>query len=146
MGKSLENFTPISALAGGALIGLSVSLLLLFNGRIAGISGIMNGLFLAPKREEIWRGLFLIGLILGAFIFQLLTNDSLQLRQVYPVLMIILGGFLVGFGTRMGGGCTSGHGICGIARFSIRSTVATITFMLSGMVTVFILKHLLGVA
>lgn len=144
MGKSLENFTPISALAGGALIGLSVSFLLFFNGRIAGISGIMNGLFLAPKREEIWRGLFLTGLILGAFIFQLLTNDSLQLRQDYPLSLIVLGGFLVGFGTRMGGGCTSGHGICGIARFSIRSIVATMTFMLSGMVTVFILKHLIG--
>ncbi|WP_221894902.1 YeeE/YedE family protein [Bathymodiolus japonicus methanotrophic gill symbiont] len=140
----MENFTPISALAGGALIGLSVSLLLLFNGRIAGISGIMNGLFLAPKREKTWRGLFLTGLILGAFIFQLLTNDSLQLRQDYPLSLIVLGGFLVGFGTRMGGGCTSGHGICGIARFSIRSIVATMTFMLSGMVTVFILKHLIG--
>lgn len=146
MGKSLENFTPVSALSGGALIGLSVSLLLLFNGRMAGISGIMNGLFMAPKKEELWRGLFLIGLILGAYIFQLLTNNSLQLRPDYPVILIILGGFLVGFGTRMGNGCTSGHGICGIATFSIRSITATIIFMLSGMVTVFILKHLLGVA
>ena len=141
----MENFTPFSALAGGALIGLSVSLLLLFNGRMAGISGIMNGLFSSPKKEEIWRGLFLIGLILGAFIFQVLTNDSLHLRQDYPVILLILGGFLVGFGTRMGSGCTSGHGICGIANFSIRSITATITFMLSGMVTVFILKQLLGV-
>jgi len=146
MGKSLENFTPVSALSGGALIGLSVSLLLLFNGRMAGISGIMNGLFMAPKKEELWRGLFLIGLILGAYIFQLLTDNSLQLRNDYPFLLIVLGGFLVGFGTRMGNGCTSGHGICGIATFSIRSITATIIFMLSGMVTVFILKHLLGVA
>ncbi|OQK18669.1 YeeE/YedE family protein [Methyloprofundus sedimenti] len=142
----MENFTPVSALSGGALIGLSVSLLLLFNGRMAGISGIMNGMFSAPKKEEIWRGLFLMGLILGAFIFQLLTNNSLQLRLGYPILLIILGGFLVGFGTRMGNGCTSGHGICGIATFSLRSIAATITFMLSGMITVFILKHLLGVA
>ena len=145
MGKSLENFTPISALAGGALIGLSVSLLLLFNGRMAGVSSIMNGLFSAPKKEEIWRGLFLCGLIFGAFIFQLLSNNSLVLRQGYPILLIIVGGILVGFGTRMGSGCTSGHGICGIANFSIRSITATITFMLSGMVTVFILKQLLGV-
>ena len=144
-GKTLENFTPISALLGGALIGLSVSLLLLFNGRMAGISGIMNGLFSAPKKQGIWRGLFLAGLIIGAVIFQLLTNDSLQLRQGYPILLIILGGFLVGVGTRMGSGCTSGHGICGIANFSMRSITATITFMLSGMVTVFILKHILGV-
>ena len=146
MGKALENFTPVSALLGGALIGLSASLLLLINGRMAGISGIMNGLFSSPKKEEIWRSLFLLGLIIGAFIFQLLTNDSLQLRHDYPMLLIILGGFLVGVGTRMGSGCTSGHGICGIASFSIRSITATITFMLSGMVTVFILKHLLGVA
>ena len=144
-GKALENFTPVSALLGGALIGLSVSLLLLLNGRMAGISGIMNGLFSAPKKEEIWRGFFLAGLIIGAFIFQLLTNDSLTVRQGYPVLLIILGGFLVGVGTRMGSGCTSGHGICGIANFSMRSITATITFMLSGMVTVFILKHILEV-
>lgn len=144
-GKALENFTPISALLGGALIGLSVSLLLLLNGRMAGISGIMNGLFSAPKKEEIWRGLFLVGLIMGALIFQLLTNDSLTVRQGYPILLVILGGFLVGVGTRMGSGCTSGHGICGIANFSMRSITATITFMLSGMVTVFILRHILGV-
>lgn len=142
----MENFTPISALLGGALIGLSVSLLLLLNGRMAGISGIMNGLFSAPKKEEIWRGLFLLGLIIGAMMFQSLTNNSLSLRQNYPLILIIIGGFLVGVGTRMGSGCTSGHGICGIANFSIRSISATITFMLSGMVTVFILKQFVGVA
>ncbi len=141
----MENFTPVSALLGGALIGLSVSLLLLLNGRMAGISGIMNGVFSAPKKEEMWRAIFLVGLILGAVIFQLITNDSLQLRENYPVLLIIIGGFLVGFGTRMGSGCTSGHGICGIANFSVRSITATVTFMASGGITVFILKHLLGV-
>jgi len=141
----LENFTPVSALLGGALIGFSVSLLLLLNGRMAGISGIMNGLFSAPKKEEVWRGLFLLGLILGAVIFQWLTDDSLTVRQGYPVLLIVVGGFFVGFGTRMGSGCTSGHGICGIASFSVRSISATVTFMLSGMVTVFVLKYLLGV-
>lgn len=141
----MENFTPVSALLGGALIGVSVSLLLLLNGRMAGISGIMNGVFSAPKKEEMWRAIFLAGLIFGAVIFQLITNDSLQLRENYPVLLIIIGGFLVGFGTRMGSGCTSGHGICGIANFSVRSVTATITFMVSGGITVFILKHLLGV-
>lgn len=144
-GKALENFTPVSALLGGALIGLSASLLLFLNGRMAGISGIMNGLFSAPQKEEIWRGLFLLGLIIGAVIFQLLTNNSLNLRQDYPLLLIVLGGFLVGVGTRMGSGCTSGHGICGIANFSIRSIAATVTFMLSGMVTVFVLKHIIGI-
>ncbi len=145
MGRALENFTPISALLGGALIGLSVSLLLLLNGRMAGISGIMNGLFSSPKKEELWRGLFLIGLIIGAVLFQWLSNDSLQLRQNYPLWLIVVGGFFVGMGTRMGSGCTSGHGICGMANFSRRSIVATITFMLSGMGTVFIVKHVIGV-
>jgi len=145
MGRALENFTPISALLGGALIGLSVSLLLLLNGRMAGISGIMNGLFSSPKKEELWRGLFLIGLIIGAVLFQWLTHDSLPLRQNYPLWLIVVGGFFVGMGTRMGSGCTSGHGICGIANFSRRSIVATITFMLSGMFTVFIVKYVIGV-
>ncbi len=145
MGRALENFTPISALLGGALIGVSVSLLLLLNGRMAGISGIMNGLFSSPKKEELWRGLFLIGLIIGAVLFQWISHDSLPLRQNYPLWLIIVGGFFVGMGTRMGSGCTSGHGICGIANFSRRSIVATIIFMLSGMLTVFIVKHIMGV-
>lgn len=141
----MENFTPISALLGGALIGISVSLLLLFNGRMAGISGIMNGVFSAPKKEEVWRTLFLVGLIIGAALFQFLTQDSLSAREGYPLWLIIIGGFLVGFDTRLGSGCTSGHGICGIANFSIRSIGATLTFMASGMLTVFILKHFVGV-
>jgi len=140
----LENFTPISALLGGALIGVSVSLLLLLNGRMAGISGIMNGVFSAPKKEEIWRALFLIGLVIGAALFQFLTQGSLNVRENYPLWLIIIGGFLVGFGTRLGSGCTSGHGICGIANFSMRSISATLTFMASGMLTVFVLKHLVG--
>lgn len=141
----MENFTPISALLGGALIDISVSLLLLFNGRMAGISGIMNGVFSAPKKEEVWRTLFLVGLIIGAALFQFLTQDSLSAREGYPLWLIIIGGFLVGFDTRLGSGCTSGHGICGIANFSIRSIGATLTFMASGMLTVFILKHFVGV-
>lgn len=140
----MENFTPLSALLGGALIGLSASLLLLLNGRTAGISGIMNGLFIAPKKEELWRGLFLLGLVIGAACFQFFSDDGLALREGYPVWAIIIGGFLVGFGTRMGSGCTSGHGICGISNFSIRSITATVTFMASGMITVFVFKHLLG--
>jgi len=136
----LENFTPISALLGGALIGVSVSVLLLLNGRMAGISGIMNGVFVAPKKEEVWRILFLVGLVLGAMLFQFITQDSLSVRENYPLWLIVCGGFFVGFGTRMGSGCTSGHGICGIANFSKRSIFATLTFMASGMLTVFTLK------
>ena len=142
----MENFTPLSATAGGALIGISVTLLLLFNGRIGGISGIMNGAFFAPTNDRIWRLIFLAGLILGAFVFQLLVPDFNVPRQNYPLLLLGLGGFLVGFGTRMSGGCTSGHVICGIANLSIRSLVATLTFMTTGMITVYIIRHSLGLA
>lgn len=138
----MENFTPVSALLGGALIGMSVSLFLLFNGRMAGISGIMNGLI--NHNDKLWRGLFLIGLMIGGTVFQTMT-EPMVLREDYPLLLLIIGGFLVGLGTKMGSGCTSGHGICGIANFSIRSIVATLTFMLSGFVTVFIIKHVLGI-
>jgi uncharacterized protein len=142
----MENFTPLSAIAGGALIGISVTLLLLFNGRIGGISGIMNGAFFAQKSDRIWRLIFLTGLVLGAFILKLLAPDFNIPRQNYPLLLLGLGGFLIGFGTRMSGGCTSGHGICGIANLSIRSLVATLTFMTAGMITVYIIRHSLGLA
>ena len=139
----MENFSPYSAMAGGALIGISVTLLLLFTGRIAGISGIMNGVFNAAKSDIIWRLLFLAGLILGAFIFQLLLPNFNTPRQNYPILLLGTGGFLVGFGARMANGCISGHGICGIANLSIRSIVATIIFMTAGMATVYIVRHVL---
>ena len=142
----MENFTPFSAMAGGALIGISVTLLLLFNGRIAGVSGIMNGVFFAPKNDRLWRLIFLSGLILGAFIFQLLVPDFNVPRQNYPLLLLGLGGFLVGFGARMANGCISGHGICGLANLSIRSLLATLTFMLVGIMTVYIIRHLLELA
>jgi len=142
----MENFTPLSATAGGVLIGISVTLLLLFNGRIGGVSGIMNGALFAPKGDRIWRLTFLAGLVLGAFIFHLLAPDFTVLRQGYPLLLLGLGGFLIGLGTRMGGGCTSGHGICGIANLSIRSLIATLTFMATGMITVYTIRHILELA
>ena len=142
----MENFTPFSATAGGALIGVSVTLLLLFNGRIGGISGIMSGVFLAPKNDRLWRLIFIAGLVLGAFIFNLLVPDFNIPRQNYPLLLLGSGGFLIGFGTRLGGGCTSGHGICGIANLSVRSLIATLTFMATGMITVYIIRHSLELA
>ena len=142
----MENFTPLSATAGGALIGVSVTLLLLFNGRIGGISGIMNGALFAHKGDRSWRLVFLCGLILGAVIFRLWSPDFNTPRQNYPVLLLALGGFLIGFGTRMSGGCTSGHGICGLAMLSIRSLIATPIFMATGMITVYIIRHGLGLA
>lgn len=142
----MENFTPLSAAAGGALIGISATLLLLFNGRIAGVSGIMNGVFCAPKNDRLWRLIFLFGLILGAFIFQLVVPIFNVPRQNYPLLLLVPGGFLVGFGSRMANGCISGHGICGLANLSIRSLFATLTFMLAGIMTVYIVRHLLELA
>ncbi|MCK5478382.1 MAG: YeeE/YedE family protein [Methylococcales bacterium] len=142
----MENFTPISALLGGALIGISITVLLLFNGRIAGISGLMNGLFNSPKNESRWRLAFLSGLIVGAVIFQFISPDLFAPRQGYPLWLVAVGGFFVGIGTRLGSGCTSGHGICGIANLSRRSIFATLTFMGTGMFTVYIVKHLLELA
>ncbi|MGZ8917661.1 MAG: YeeE/YedE family protein [Methylobacter sp.] len=139
----MENFTPLTATAGGVLIGISVTLLLLLNGRIAGISGILHDLVYGPKSDRHWRLAFLAGLILGAYIFLLFLPDFNIPRKNYPLILLGLGGFLVGFGTRMGGGCTSGHGICGIARLSIRSVIATITFMATGILTVYIMRHAL---
>ena len=132
----MENFTPYSALSGGILIGVAATLLLLFNGRIAGISGMMGGLINASRSELLWRIAFLAGIVIGAFLFNHFKPDFYQPRENFPVWLLALGGFLVGFGTRMGNGCTSGHGICGIGRLSARGVVATCVFMLTGVLTV----------
>jgi uncharacterized membrane protein YedE/YeeE len=142
----LENFTPFSALAGGALIGLSVTVLLLFNGRIAGVSGILNGVFFASKHERLWRWLFLLGLVLGALLFDTALPAFNVPRQHYPLPLLIIGGFLVGFGARLANGCISGHGVCGLANLSLRSLVATCAFMISGMLTVYVIRHVLELA
>jgi len=142
----MENFTPVSALIGGTLIGLSAALLLWFNGRIAGISGILNGLLFRQPGDTSWRLLFLVGLISGGGIYvSLFPDDLIDARTNLPVAMVALGGFLVGFGTRMGGGCTSGHGVCGLGRLSIRGFVATVAFLIAGMVTVYLARHILGI-
>ena len=141
----MENFTPVSAIIGGILIGLAVTLLLLFNGRMAGVSGIMNGIFYSPKTEMQWRTVFLSGLMIGAFLFQKISSpDLVILRTGYPLWLLATGGFLVGIGTRLGSGCTSGHGICGIANLAMRSIVATLIFMTSGIITVYVIRHVLG--
>lgn len=141
---AMDNFTPVSALSGGILIGLSVTLLLLCNGRIAGISGILGGLIAGGKAELGWRIAFLAGIVMGAFIFHWLRPEYYQPRTGFPPGLLVLAGFLVGFGTRMGNGCTSGHAICGIARLSLRSVVATVAFMTAGFITVYVVRHLAG--
>ena len=139
----MENFTPVPAFAGGLLIGLSAVIMLLFNGRITGISGIMDGIVINSKPDDrVWRVCFLLGLVLGGFLFNLFMPDSFFPRDGFSLALLITGGFIVGIGTRMGSGCTSGHGICGIARFSQRSILATVTFMLTGAITVYIIRHM----
>ena len=138
-------FTPYKALIGGSLIGVSAVLFLWLNGRIAGISGLFHHLYTPGKPLFNWRFAFLIGLVLGGFSYFIIPGIQFSLRTDYPIYLLLCGGFFVGFGTRMGPGCTSGHGVCGIARLSKRSVVATIVFMLSALVTVFILRHILGV-
>ena len=139
----MTEFTPVTALAGGVLIGLSATLLLLFNGRIAGISGIVNGLFSAGD-DRLWRVLFLISMVLSAGFAFHLTPLQFSLREGFPLWLLLPAGFLVGFGTRMGSGCTSGHGICGLGRLSKRSLAATTTFFLVGLVTASVSALLLG--
>ena len=134
---NIVNFTPISALTGGLLIGLSVALFFILNGRMIGISGIASN-FLVSKNNRIDNFLFLIGLILGPLIYNLISGKEINISISSSLILLIIGGTLVGFGTRISGGCTSGHGISGISRFSLRSIIATITFMLVGILTVLI--------
>ncbi|MEQ1488748.1 MAG: YeeE/YedE family protein [Methylotenera sp.] len=137
------NFTPWASLAGGALIGLAASILILMNGRIAGISGIVGGLIKPRLHDAGWRVAFVAGLIAAPLLWQLFTAlPNIQIDASYGVLAIA--GIIVGFGTRYGSGCTSGHGVCGISRMSPRSIVATLSFMLAGFVTVYIVRHILG--
>lgn len=138
------HFTPWSALAGGALIGLAASLFVMFNGRIAGISGLLGSLLARGGEGRGEKALFLLGLLLAPLLWQVFS--------VLPViefqggwLSLLLAGLLVGVGTRYGAGCTSGHGVCGISRLSPRSLVATVAFMASGFATVYVLRHGLGV-
>ena len=134
---NIINFTPLSALLGGLLIGLSVALFFILNGRMIGISGMASN-FLVSKSNRIENFLFLIGLILGPLIYNLITDKEINISISNSVILLIIAGILVGVGTRLSSGCTSGHGISGISRFSIRSIIATITFMLIGILTVLI--------
>lgn len=135
------HLTPLSALAGGLLIGLAAAVFALFNGRIAGISGIIGGLFRPQSGDTAWRGAFLVGLLAAPWLFQMFAPLP-DIRIDAGNGTLILAGLLVGIGTRYGSGCTSGHGVCGISRLSPRSLVATASFMLTGFVTVFIVRHL----
>lgn len=140
----MENFTHLSGFLGGLLIGLAVTMLLLLNGRIAGVSGIFGGLLNTRGRERGWRAAFVAGLLIGALAYMLAAGGTIPMTIAASVPALLLGGFLVGFGTRLGSGCTSGHGLCGIARLSKRSIVATVVFFGVASLTVFLARHGLG--
>ncbi|MBX3184282.1 MAG: YeeE/YedE family protein [Polyangiaceae bacterium] len=146
MDIAFDRFTPGSAALGGALIGLSASLLLLSHGRVAGISGILGSLLSPRASDRAWRALFLVGLIGGGLPLFWLFPSALAVETNVSWPVVIVAGLLVGFGARLGSGCTSGHGVCGISRLSPRSLAATGTFMVTAMVTTFIVHHLLGSA
>ena len=135
------DFTPLSGFLGGALIGLAAVLLLMANGRIAGVSGIVGGLLARVPGDTSWRAAFVLGLWLGALVYWAVRGELFEVELETTLPVTIAAGLLVGFGTRLGSGCTSGHGICGIARFSRRSTVATLVFMAAGIATVFVMRH-----
>lgn len=136
-------FTPIAALIGGSLIGLAAVLLMAFNGRIAGMTGILAGLLPPLAPDWTWRAAFILGAIVAPMVL-VLTGATVAYDSPVPVLWLVIGGLVVGVGVYFGSGCTSGHGVCGIARLSPRSIVATLTFMVSTAATVFVVRHVLG--
>lgn len=143
MSIDFTHFTPGAALVGGLIIGLAAAVLVLGTGRIAGISGIVGGLLLRPRGDMDWRIAFLIGLMGAPVVVALLGHP------VVPEIAagwgeVLAAGFLVGIGTRYAGGCTSGHGVCGLSRGSVRSLVATLSFVTAGIVTVFVVRHVFG--
>ena len=137
------HFTPWSALAGGLLIGLASALLLVLNGRIAGISGILGGVLRPTKNDVAWRIAFLTGLALAPLMYALVAPSPV-VRVEAGTATLLAAGLLVGIGTRYGSGCTSGHGVCGLSRGSTRSMVATAAFMFAGFLTVYVVRHLIG--
>ena len=136
-------FSPASGFLGGVLIGLAAVLLLLANGRIAGVSGIVGGLLSRKPGDIGWRVAFVLGLWLGALVYWAARGALFELELLATPAVMIVAGFLVGYGTRLGSGCTSGHGVCGIARFSPRSMVATVVFMASGIATAYVVRHVI---
>jgi uncharacterized membrane protein YedE/YeeE len=140
----VHNFTPIASLAGGILIGLSAAAMLWFDGKIAGVSGIVAGILRPARNDWLWRACFVGGLVAGGFIMRLVEPAAYAFTISRSTGAIIVAGIAVGFGTRLGNGCTSGHGVCGVSRLSARSMVATGTFLVTGAVTVFVINHVFG--
>jgi hypothetical protein len=140
----MHDFTPLSGLLGGALIGLAAAMLMLLNGRLAGVSGIFGGLLQASPADQGWRIAFVAGLIAAPLLAALAGAPLPRPAMTSSLVLAAVGGLLVGFGSRMGNGCTSGHGVCGFARLSARSIAATIIFMITAIATVAIIRHGFG--
>lgn len=140
----MQHIAPSSALVGGILIGIAAVVLLLFNGRIMGVTGIARGVIEPQRREWLWRVLFLAGLMTGPLLYGALMHRAVTIDLTASLPALIIGGFLVGLGTCAANGCTSGHGVCGLGHFSRRSVVVTVTFMITAALTVFLTHHVLG--
>lgn len=140
------SFTPVSSTLGGILLGIAASTLLLANGEVCGISGILGGAAFSRRGDRVWRVVFLAGLLAGGALVAWVDRSALATASEQSIGLAAVSGIVVGIGTRMGEGCTSGHGLCGIARFSGRSIVATLVFMATGAATVFVVRHVLGTA
>ena len=138
----MTDFEVLMPLTGGILIGIAASMMLLFSGRIAGISGIFGGMLFQQGKERAWRLSFVVGLIAGGILLYTINAEVFENSSGRGILAVNIAGLLVGIGTRIGGGCTSGHGVCGIGRLSVRSIVATVTFVFAGMITVALFKSI----
>jgi uncharacterized protein len=140
----MNDFTPIPALLGGALIGVASSLVLLTHGKVAGISGIYGGLFRRGTSDRLFRLAFIAGLVFAGVLVRAFFPAAFATTWSATLPVVLAAGLLVGFGTQLGNGCTSGHGVCGISRLSVRSLIATAAFMAAGTATVFVVRHLIG--
>lgn len=140
----MENFTPVSALIGGLLIGFAAVILLLFNGRIMGVTGITGGVLQPRRNDFVWRLMFLASLATAPVLYSWAMAEPLAVEVTGSLPALIAGGFLVGFGACVGSGCTSGHGVCGLGRLSKRSLTVTVTFMITSIATVYVMHHMIG--
>ena len=140
----MQNFTPLMSLAGGIIIGCAALVLLVSIQRIAGISGIIGGLFPVIRQDLTWRLFFVAGLLLGGFVLASVYPNSLAINLTYSTPALVVAGLLVGFGSRFGNGCTSGHGICGLGRLSSRSMIAVVTFMATGIISAVMVGQIFG--
>lgn len=140
----MEQFTPVSSFAGGVLIGLAAAALLFFNAKILGVSGIYGGLLNVKRGDTLWRAVFIAGMLAGGCLLYFIAPQTLDFELNYPIGLVIIAGLMVGIGARLGNGCTSGHGVCGVGRLAPRSLVATAVFLTTGILAAIFSANVLG--